>query len=74
MRSKIYTAATYIATVELQTSSIRPPKLSILGINRVLGQNLVHKRIGFNYPNFQLSEHTQGPMSLDKQGSTVYLR
>ena len=27
--------------------------------------------MGFNYLTFQLSEHTQVPMSWDKQGSTV---
>ena len=38
---------------------------------RVFECNSVYKCMGLHYPNFQLSEHTQVPMRLDKRGSTV---
>ena len=38
---------------------------------RVLECGSAYKYMSFNYPIFQLSEHTEAPMSLDKRGSTV---
>ena len=35
---------------------------------RVFEQSSIHKCMDFNY---RLSEHTQGPMSSDEQGSTI---